>query len=328
MPRQARLDYPGILYHVISRGIERSNIFKRISEKGEFLRRLTELLEQSSMQCYAWCIMDNHFHLLLLTGNTKLADFMRRLLTGYAVYYNKTHKRSGHLFQNRYKSIVCDKDNYLLLLIRYIHLNPVRARLINMDKLAAYEWTGHAEILKGKTKYRVIERNEVLSYFGKKEGEAKRAYVEFVKDGVDLKEDYTGGGLIRSAGGVRSLLKRSFKDRESFDERILGLGGFVEEVLNKADNIEKVSLKIEQIDDLLERISKYYDLDKNDIMKTRTKKVRKARCLLVFMGSEYAKKSVTEMGRMLGVTQEAASIAKKKGRRIFEENNLEQKIVL
>ena len=91
------------------------------SGKAKFLERVQKQKEKGSMQCYAWFIMDNHFHLLLQTGETKLLEFMRRVLTGYAVYYNKVNNRVGHLFQNRYKSILCEKDEYLLLLVRYIH---------------------------------------------------------------------------------------------------------------------------------------------------------------------------------------------------------------
>ncbi len=133
MPRKARIDYPGALHHVIGRGIERSNILKEDADKEDFLRRLGILLRKSGMKCYAWCLMDNHFHLLLFNGDSRLSVFMSRLLTGYAVYYNKEHKRVGHLFQNRYKSIVCDRDEYLLPLIRYIHLNPVRVKRVDIN---------------------------------------------------------------------------------------------------------------------------------------------------------------------------------------------------
>lgn len=98
MPRQARIDYPGALHHIIGRGIERRAIFQEEADKESFLKRLRDNLSKSSMRCFAWCVMDNHFHLLLETGKTGLSEFMRRLLTSYAVYYNVMHKRSGHLF--------------------------------------------------------------------------------------------------------------------------------------------------------------------------------------------------------------------------------------
>jgi len=130
MPRQARLDAPCILQHVMARGIERREIFKDDQDRQSFLDRLSIILEKTQTQCYAWALIPNHFHLLLRTSLTPLSKIMRRLMTGYAITFNKRHKRSGHLFQNRYKSIVCEEDPYLLELIRYIHLNPLRADLV------------------------------------------------------------------------------------------------------------------------------------------------------------------------------------------------------
>ena len=130
MPRQPRLDAPGLLQHVMARGIEGREIFKDDKDRKAFLERLALILEETQTQCYAWALIPNHFHLLLRTGPTPISTVMRRLMTGYAVTFNKRHKRSGHLFQNRYKSIVCEEEPYLLELIRYIHLNPIRAGLV------------------------------------------------------------------------------------------------------------------------------------------------------------------------------------------------------
>ena len=148
MPRQPRLDAPGLLQNVMARGIERRDIFKDDKDRKSFLVRLAVILEETKTQCYAWSLIPNHFHLLLRTGPTPLSKVMRRLMTGYAVTFNKRYKRSGHLFQNRYKSIVCEEDPYLLELIRYIHLNPLRAGLVDdLKKLDKYPWTGHSAIL-------------------------------------------------------------------------------------------------------------------------------------------------------------------------------------
>jgi len=156
MPRQARLDAPGLLQHVMARGIECREIFKDDQDRKSFLERLAVILEETQTQCYAWALIPNHFHLLLRTSLTPLSKVMRRLMTGYAVTFNKRHKRSGHLFQNRYKSVVCEEDQYLLELIRYIHLNPLRAGLVkNLKELDKYPWTGHSAIL-GKKKNLLI----------------------------------------------------------------------------------------------------------------------------------------------------------------------------
>ena len=106
MPRQARIDAPGALHHVIIRGIERKRIFEDDKDREDFLERLCGLLQEKPTPCYAWALMTNHVHLLLRTGQVPIASIMRRLLTGYAVRFNRRHHRHGHLFQNPYKSIL------------------------------------------------------------------------------------------------------------------------------------------------------------------------------------------------------------------------------
>ena len=160
MPRQARLDAPGVLQHVMAMGIERRKIFWDDKDCSSFLERLALILEETQTQCYAWALIPNHFHLLLRTGATPLSTVMRRLMTGYAVTFNIRHRRSEHLFQNRYKSVICEEDPYLLELIRYIHLNPLRAGLVNdLTDLDKYPWTGHSAIL-GRRKNSLIPNKQ------------------------------------------------------------------------------------------------------------------------------------------------------------------------
>ena len=130
MPRSSRLDAPGALHHVMGRGIERKEIFIDNKDRGDFITRLTTLADDGSMDIYAFALLPNHFHLLCKTKKRPLSSSMRKLLTGYAVRFNRRHKRHGHLFQNRYKSIVCQEDAYLLELVRYIHLNLLRRVLL------------------------------------------------------------------------------------------------------------------------------------------------------------------------------------------------------
>jgi len=132
----------------MARGIERRKLFLDDKDRESFLDRLAVILEETQTQCYAWALIPNHFHLLLRTGPTPLSKVMRKLMTGYAVTFNKKHKRAGHLFQNRYKSVICEEDPYLLELIRYIHLNPLRAKLVqDLNELDTYPWSGHSAIL-------------------------------------------------------------------------------------------------------------------------------------------------------------------------------------
>ncbi len=165
MPRLARLDAPGVLHHVIGRGIERRKIFYKDKDREDFVDRLAELAEKGAWTVYAWTLMPNHYHLLIKTKNQPLADNMRKLLTGYAVNFNRRHKRAGHLFQNRYKSIVCQEENYLRELVRYLHLNPLRAGLVqDMKQLNRYPWSGHSALL-GRVKREWQDTGYVLSYF-------------------------------------------------------------------------------------------------------------------------------------------------------------------
>ena len=125
MPRQARLDAPGTLHHVMGRGIEKTTIFRNEEDRIDFLNRVALLCQEETWKVYAFALIANHFHLLIRTGRQSLSYSMRKLLTGYVVNYNRRYKRYGHLFQNRYKSIICEDDPYLLELTRYIHLNPL-----------------------------------------------------------------------------------------------------------------------------------------------------------------------------------------------------------
>lgn len=149
MPRASRIDYPGAFHHVFARGIEKRDIFVDADDRKELRRRIVHNLKRFHAACPAWSFMANHFHLLYHSAGGNLPDFMRCVLTGYSLYFNKRHERVGHLFQNRYKSTVIDSERYLLELIRYIHLNPIRSgRISSLEELSRYEWTGHREIVR------------------------------------------------------------------------------------------------------------------------------------------------------------------------------------
>ena len=237
MPRQARLDAPGTLHHVIVRGIEKRRIVNEDQDRKKFVTRLGDLATDTETKIYAWCLLTNHAHLLLRSGPQGLPKIMRRLLTGYAVTYNLRHARHGHLFQNRYHSIVCDEDNYFQELVRYIHLNPVRAGLAaTVPELDRYPWCGHAALM-GSTKYPWQDCDYVLSWFGKTEGEARRAYRRYMKEGISLgkRPELVGGGLIRSLGGWSAVVSmRQNKEQILADRRILGTGDFVERMVKEA----------------------------------------------------------------------------------------------
>src|ERR1043166_6893049 len=148
MARGTRLDAPGALHHVMQRGIERGRIFRDAADYRRFLAFASSIFLETKTRCLAWALMPNHVHLLLQSGTTPLSRVLQRLFTGHAVAYNRRWRRSGHLFQGRYKSLLCDADAYLLALVRYIHLNPVRAGLCaDLAELATYPYSGHRALL-------------------------------------------------------------------------------------------------------------------------------------------------------------------------------------
>ena len=238
MPRQARIDAPGALHHIIVRGIERRKIFKDDTDRYGFLDRLGKVLTETGTRCFAWSLIPNHFHLLLQTGQRPISAVMSRLLTGHAMAFNRRHRRSGQLFQNRYKSILCQEDTYLLELVRYIHLNPLRARLVaDMKALDKHPFYGHAVIM-GKVDYGWQDDTYVLKLFDNQKATARRLYKRFVDKGIGQgkRSELTGGGLIRSSGGwsaIKSLRKANIHIKS--DERLLGDSDFVERVLKAAE---------------------------------------------------------------------------------------------
>lgn len=331
MPRQARIDAPGALHHIICRGIERRPVFKDDADRDDFVRRLSILLPQTSTRCYAWALIPNHFHLLLKTGAVPIATVMRRLLTGYAVSYNRRHARHGHLFQNRYKSILCQEDAYLLELIRYIHLNPLRAKQISsLEELASYPWCGHGHLL-GKKEVDWQVRSESLEQFGHKLSVIRQQYADFVRDGVaqGRRTDLTCGGLIRRAGGWQPLKEQAKGIHQKSDERILGDGDFVASVLAEAEEKLQHQRRYRQrgitFEFLAESLAAHYALSLSEILSTSKQPRRvKARSLLCYWAVQELGMTATAVAGKIGMTQPAVSRAVERGRELSEELNMDE----
>lgn len=213
------------------RGIERTVLFRDDRDRTDFVARLAHLAEEGAWSVYAWALLPNHAHLLVRTGLRPLPRSMRSLLTGYAGAFNRRHRRGGHLFQNRYKFLVVEAEPYLLELVRYLHLNPLRAKSIpDLRRLDRYPWTGQSALL-GTIPRPWQDTQTILLQFGPTPRRAVPAYRRFVAAGIPAgrRPDLQGGGLVRSHGGWAGVtaLRRG---REAYqgDERILGSRAFVE----------------------------------------------------------------------------------------------------
>ena len=236
MPRGPRLDAPGALHHVMVRGLDRQRIFRDDRDRGNLIGRLAALAQAGAVAVYAWALLPNHFHLLVRTGARPLARTMRSLLTGYAGGFNRRHHRVGHLFQNRYKSILVEEEPYLLELVRYVHLNPLRAgRVKDLAQLDRHPWSGHAALV-GRRTVPWQDTSTILRRFAPTQPRACARYRAFVAEGVGRgpRPELQGGGLVRSAGGwaVVGALRRG-REHWMADERILGSSEFGESLLRE-----------------------------------------------------------------------------------------------
>lgn len=330
MPRKARIDAPGALHHIIGRGIEQRKIFNDNHDRDNFLERLGTILFETSTSCYAWALIPNHFHLLLKTGKEPIATVMRRLLTGYAVSFNRRHHRCGHVFQNRYKSILCQEDVYLKELIRYIHLNPLRTELVStLRELDRYPYSGH-RCLMGKSKQNWQSFDDVLGLFGKNKFTARKNYHAFVEKGIPAVRNpkFTGGGLIRSAGGWGALKTlRRMEVHFKSDERILGDSDFVEKVLSKAseemESRYRLKAKGYGFDAAVKRVSDIFNFEADQILLPGKQPQRVlARSVLAYWAVRKLGIPGTEVGKRLGLTQSTISRAVQRGEQIAEKRGL------
>jgi REP element-mobilizing transposase RayT len=316
MPRGARLDAPGTLHHVIVRGIEQGSIVRDDTDRQEFLDRMGLLAKGSGTSICAFALMTNQANILLKSGPDGLSSFMRRLLSGYAPYFNRRHDRGGHLFQNRYKSIVCEEEGYFDKLVAYIHLTPLRAGLVeSLEQLASYPWCGHAVLL-NRVRYDWMDRNYVLRFFGGRAGAAREAYLAFLEEelGIDREQELMGGGLVRSLGGwahVHALLQRSGA-KALGDERILGGIDFVRELLKGAEMLNDGLLPKEELQQKLceavEQACEAAGVSATFLRSgSRSGKLPSLRKQLAKKGAFEIGLPLAEIARQLGVTPSAVS---------------------
>jgi REP element-mobilizing transposase RayT len=330
MPRHARLDVPGSVQHVICRGIERRQIFRDDTDREDFVARLGQVLTATGTACYAWALLPNHAHLLLRTSAIPLTTVMRRLLTGYAGGFNRRHNRHGYLFQNRFKSILCQEEPYLLELVRYIHLNPLRRSLVpDLVALDRYPWAGHSALM-GRFVRPWQDIQIVLAQFGLRRRQARSAYRSFVAAGIPQgwRPELTGGGLVRSAGGWSALTAcRRRGDRLHGDERILGESDFVEAALRAAGEAweRRIGLRRRGRDFnwLLQWVAELMGVSPAVVeMPSKTPVRVAARSVLCCFAVRELGLSERAVGARLGISQSGVSHAVHRGERLIRERGL------
>jgi REP element-mobilizing transposase RayT len=331
MPRKSRIDAPDALQHIIARGIERRSIFRSDNDRNDFLHRLSDLIPQTGTDCYAWALLSNHFHLLLKTNTVPIAVLMGRLLTGYAGWFNKKYQRHGPLFQNRYKSVLCQQDLYLKELVRYIHLNPLRVGIVaKIDELDHYPWCGHS-VLMNNTVQSWQNVDFVLSLFAKEKKLSRLRYRIYIERGIKKgrRPELTGGGVIRSTGGwaaYKGIRKAGI--RVKGDERILGDSDFVTGALKLIDEPfeQKYGLKVRGYDfgRVVARVAREMDMLPEEVTASgKSPRTVQARALLCFWAHRQLGMTTVEIASRLAISQSAVSRLSMRGAKIARERGVD-----
>jgi len=287
MARRPRVHFPGALYHVISRGNQGQSIYKDDEDHRRFQTLLGEVVKRHALTLYAYVLMANHFHLLLEVSRSPLAKAMQSLLYSYTRYYNQRYRKVGHLFQGRYRAILCDRDSYLMELVRYLHLNPVRAKLISDP--ARYRWSSHRDYLVGKSETGIaVERG--LELWGARRSRAIGAYRQFIRDGM-------GHGHREEYYEVK-------------EQRYLGDDGFVEDVHRAVgDQEENRPVRI-AMGEIVEAIARAVGVSSDAVLnKGRGRMGSRLRAEAAYVGREVGGIGLTEAAKYLGRDLSTMSLA-------------------
>ena len=307
MARKPRVHVPGALYHVISRGNQRQAIFRADADRRRYLDLLRHYRARYQFKLRAYVLMGNHVHLLMEVGTHSLAKIMQGLQQSYTLYFNRKYNLVGHLFQGRYKDILCDRDSYLLELVRYIHLNPVRSKIVTDP--VDYAWSSHRDYLNsGTAKASAMVQSEwILEQFAPNLARARHRYEEFVLDGI-------GAGH-----------REDFYDVK--EQRILVSDQFVEKV-NRSLDLDRpppIRVKLSAIETVVSRRYKY----PVELLHSRSKEHRGsfARAVVAYLGQELGTIRLNDVAARYGRDQASLSLGMKRLReRLTQESDLSENI--
>lgn len=292
MVRPLRIQYEGAYYHIMNRGLERKNIFLNNRHRNFFLDLLAEISERFLIEIHSYCLMDNHYHLLLSTTLPNLNLAMKHLNGVYTLRFNRDVKRDGPLFRGRYKSVLVDKENYLLNVSRYIHKNPSSAKIIKDDQ--KYSWSSYRYYnLNNSKKPKWLTTGEVLNYF---DGNCKQ-YAKFVEERIDenTKKFYSSKNLKSILGNklfVKELSDNFFKKNPSSD------------ISNRK---QIISAKYPTLDESLLRVAEKYKINPNIILKNDSRNYIFERSLLIYIFMFNPRYNLVEKGKFLGISDDGVS---------------------
>jgi REP element-mobilizing transposase RayT len=280
MARPVRIEYPGAVYHVLCRGNNRQAVFRDDHDRKRYLEKLCFYCEEKGVLLLCYCLLTNHVHLVLETPQGNLSKMMQAFQTSYTVYFNKRHRRTGHVFEQRYKAFVVDQDNYLLEVSRYVHLNPVAAGLVR--RAANYRWSSYGGYLKGK-RIAGLNTDKLLGYFAGGKRKQVGQFREFVENGLTGKEKL----------GEPAVRKQAFIGDEEFEEA-------VKRKVAKLSAAEK-SYPLKRIVGAVCRVT---GVPQNDVRHSRrSEQVQRARELICYVSRRHGQATLQELSAFLGAKE-------------------------
>jgi len=306
MGRPLRIDFPDAVHHIICKGNRDQPIFYDDKDRNYFLKKLKEYKFLYNFKCICYCLMKNHFHLLIKTSTVPIWKIMHSLASVYAHYFNRKYNITGHLFQRRYKNIIVDTEQYLLTLSRYIHLNPVKAHIVDAPEL--YKWSScKAYFEKGKND--IVDKEIILKKLSNNNDEAVKIYKDFLAHTIDWEPKITRVNnylFLAEKTFIDKVLQNAKMDRRKY----------------------KRDIYIVTPDEIINFVCKKFNLEKEKFIKKGKHKIySKARKICIYLMRKMCHLTNTEIGKILGITKSNVSMSYSKVVELVNENEKENWIV-
>jgi REP element-mobilizing transposase RayT len=319
MPRKARINHACLTHHIMARTFNDLLLFRDDADREYYLSCLSRRIKETGFLCYAWVLMDTHVHLLIRTSEQPLWKLMKPLNWDYAYYYNKKYARRGPLFSDRYKSIATQDQYYFEQLIRYIHLNPIRAGVCTtVGQLDRYQWSGHRRIMENDGGG-FQEIRQVLQRFGRPSGEARKKYREFIKAGAGVKGDDDFLHSIRASNAGK-------RDKNNMGSWVIGDAAFQKSVLEKDAQFRQALARYARegitLRDVVKETARKTGVEAEMIVcRSKGTPQAAARMIFCFLSRELGFPTL-EIGNFLGIQQAAVSNAARKGAELAKKRKI------
>ena len=312
MSRPLRIQYPDAWYHVMNRGRRGEDVFTGKKDYNAFINLLKELVEDYNVKIAAYCLLSNHYHLLVQTPTANISRAMRHLNGVYTQRFNKINHCDGQLFRGRYKSILVDADSYLFELLRYIHRNPLESGMV--DNINKYTWSSHKAYLSGSKKWDWLHKKYILSLFSRNGGESIRRYKQFVSKGT-LEE-------------INQILARKKLPT------VIGSNSFVEKIKElfftdkKHEEVPESRYLAPDIDKIIEEVCKFYNVNKDVLFSSRRGLFNEPRNVAIYLIRRLRGGTLKEAGKIFGIEKNStvSSVVERLKLEIERNKNLNKRI--